>query len=240
MSRKLSLALALQLIVSLAIAQTNTTTVPQMPVTTLAPPGSEKFPLLVFLSGDGGLKKFNQDMVDGFTNAGYPVIAVNSQKYFWKKKTPKEAGWDLTLVLRYYGRRWGHNTFMLVGYSLGADVLPFMFKNMPADVQAQVQQMVLISPSNYTDLEVHVSEMLGKNAKTGLNVPGAINKITTTPLLLMFGEGEDDFDLKKLKITNYEKVVLPGGHHYDDNAGNVVKTILSHPPAPAAQAAQPQ
>jgi len=220
--------------VAMSWAQSKTN-VPEMPVTTLAPPGSEKYPLLVYLSGDGGLKKFNEDLVNAFTAAGYPVVAVNSQKYFWKKKTPKEAGLDLAILMRYYGRRWGHNTFILIGYSMGADVLPFMYNAMADDVQAQVQQLVLMSPSRYTDLEVHVSEMLGKNAKSGLSVPGAINKITDKPLLLLFGEGEDDFDLKLLKIKNYEKVTLPGGHHYDDNAAKVVETILSHPAQQTAQ-----
>jgi type IV secretory pathway VirJ component len=204
------------------------TAVTELPVTAMAPAGSGQYPLVLFITGDAGLKKFNVSMIDAFTKKGYAVVALNTLKYFWKKKTPQQAGADVAALLKHYAGQWGHKNFLLVGYSMGADVLPFIYNNLPADVQAQSQQLVFMSPSRFTDLEVHVSEMLGKTSNNGLSVPGAMNHITGKPLLLLFGEGEKDFDLQELHIQNYKHMVLPGGHHYDNNAGNVVQTILSH------------
>lgn len=224
--RSICLMVFLQLVITTGFAQSRA--IDQLPVTAVAPAGSERHPLVLFVTGDGGMKKFSVNMVDAFTGKGYAVVALNALKYFWKKKTPEEAGADVAALLQYYGRQWKHQTFLLVGYSMGADVLPFIFNKLPADLRAQTKQLVFMSPSRFTDMEVHVSEMLGKTMKNGMSVPEAINRITDHPLLILFGEGEKDFDLKELHISNYQHMVLPGGHHYDNEAGNVVQTIVSH------------
>ncbi|WP_298741643.1 AcvB/VirJ family lysyl-phosphatidylglycerol hydrolase [uncultured Chitinophaga sp.] len=224
--RSVCLMVLLQLLLTTGFAQSRP--VDQLPATAVASPASEHRPLVLFISGDGGMKKFNVDMVNAFNNKGYAVVALNALRYFWKKKTPEEAGGDVAALLQYYSAQWKHQTFLLVGYSMGADVLPFIFNNLPPNLQDQTKQLVLMSPSRFTDMEVHVSEMLGKTMKNGMSVPEAINKITDHPLLLLFGEGERDFDLKELHISNYQHMVLPGGHHYDNEAGNVVQTIISH------------
>lgn len=222
--RSIFLTVLFQLPLSMAFAQSP---VAELPVTAVAPAGSAQRPLVLFITGDGGMKKFSVNMVDAFSNRGYPVVALNALKYFWKKKTPEQAGADVAALLQYYGRQWNHRHFLLVGYSMGADVLPFIFNNLPAGLRQQTKQLVFMSPSRFTDMEVHVSEMLGKTTKNGMSVAAAMNIITDHPLLLLFGEGEKDFDLNELHISNYQHLVLPGGHHYDNEAGNVVQAIVS-------------
>ncbi|HEU4554093.1 MAG TPA: AcvB/VirJ family lysyl-phosphatidylglycerol hydrolase [Chitinophaga sp.] len=221
--RELLLVILFQGIFLIVQAQTP---VAALPVTAMSPAGSGQNPLVFFITGDGGMKKFSVSMVNAFTQKGYAVVALNALKYFWKKKTPEQAAADVAALLTSYGRQWGHRTFLLVGYSMGADVLPFIYNRLPAGLQAQVQRLVFISPSRFTDMEVHVSEMLGKTADNGMSVPAAMNRITTKPLLLLFGEGENDFNLQELHIQNYRHKVLPGGHHYDNDAGSVVQTIF--------------
>lgn len=209
------------------VAHAQSAPVAELPVTAAAPAGSDKRPLVLFITGDGGMKKFNVSMMDAFTQEGYAVVALNSLKYFWKKKTPEQAAADVTALLQHYGDQWGHREYWLVGYSMGADVLPFIFNSLPVSVQAQTSQLVLMSPSQFTDMEVHIAGMLGKTSKSGMDVTAAINRVSKPPLLL-FGEGEDDFDLKALRISHYKTIVLPGGHHYDNEAGSVVRAIIKN------------
>lgn len=225
--RKIGWVVLLQWL-SMAVSAQSTDPVLQLPVTAIAPAGSEQRPLVLFITGDGGMKKFNVSMVDAFTKDRYAVVALNTLKYFWRKKTPGQAAADVAALLQYYGRQWGHRTFLLVGYSMGADVLPFIFNALPAGLRAQTTQLVLMSPSRFTDMEVHVAEMLGRTTKNGMSVAEAVNRITGRPLLLLFGEGETDFDLGELRIANYRRLVLPGGHHYDNEAGKVVAVITSN------------
>ncbi|MBW8684415.1 virulence factor [Chitinophaga rhizophila] len=202
----------------------------KLPVTVKAPAGGTTgHPVVLYISGDGGMKKFSADMVNTLATKGYPVIGLNALKYFWTKKTPQQSAADVAALIQYYGTQWNNHNFILIGYSMGADVLPFIYNSLPAGLQSQVQHLVFMSPSSSTDMVVHISDMLGKTSTPGsMNVPAAMNRITGKPLLLIFGQEEKDFDSKWLTINNYRQLVLPGGHHYNDDAAGVVQQILSH------------
>lgn len=203
-------------------------TAPGLPVTARCPAGSSRYPLVLYITGDGGMKKFSADMISTFTRKGYAVVALNALKYFWARKTPQRAGADVAALLRYYGKQWGHQTFLLAGYSFGADVLPFIYNNLPDELRGQTQQLVLLSPSKFTSMEIHVTDMLGRASRSGMSVTAAINRITEKPLLLLFGEDEQGLDVRELSIRQYRRMVLPGGHRYNDDAETVVSEILRH------------
>lgn len=186
-------------------------------------------PVVFYITGDGGMKKFSVDIVNTLAGKGYPVIGLNALKYFWSKKTPEQAAADVAALMQYYAGQWNNHSFVFVGYSMGADVLPFIYHKLPAPLQEQVHHLVFMSPSASTDMVVHLSDMLGKTSTPGsMNVPAAMNNITGKPLLLIFGQDEKDFDSKTLTGSNYKQVVLPGGHHYNDDATGVVQQILSY------------
>ncbi len=202
----------------------------KLPVTVKVPatPVPDR-PVVFYITGDGGMKKFSVDIVNTLAGKGYPVIGLNALKYFWSKKTPEQAAADVAALLQYYGGQWNNHSFVFVGYSMGADVLPFIYHKLPLALQEQVHHLVFMSPSSSTDMVVHLSDMLGKTSTAGsMNVPAAMSNITGKPLLLIFGQDEKDFDSKSLTTSNYKQVVLPGGHHYNDDATGVVQQILSY------------
>jgi type IV secretory pathway VirJ component len=206
------------------------TDISKLPVTVKVPAAVvADRPIVFFITGDGGMKKFSADMVNILAGKGYPVIGLNALKYFWSKKTPQQSAADVSALLQYYSSQWNNHSFILIGYSMGADVLPFIYQHLPANFQSQTQHLVFMSPSSSTDMVVHISDMLGKTSTPGsMNVPAAMNTITGKPLLLVFGQDEKDFDLKSLSISNYHHLVLPGGHHYNEDAQGVVQQILTH------------
>lgn len=198
-----------------------------LPVVTKAPAAGTNSPLILYITGDGGMKKFSANVIESFHQKNYPVVALNALKYFWSKKTPQQAAKDVAALIKYYQSQWGGNQgILLIGYSLGADVMPFIYTSLPPEVAAEVKQLVLLSPSLNTDLEVHISDMLGKSSNKGMSVPTEINKITGKPLLLVFGAEEKDFNFSALSVP-YQKLILPGGHAYDEDANGVAGKILT-------------
>lgn len=198
-----------------------------LPVLAKAPPAGSTSPLIFYITGDGGMKKFSANVIDEFQRRSYPVVALNALKYFWNKKTPVQAAGDVANLVRFYQAQWNtHHGIILIGYSMGADVMPFIYTHLPAAMAAEVQEVVLLSPSKVTDLEVHLSDMMGKGGNKGMSVPAEINKISR-PLLLVFGEGEKDFNLSDLTISHYRKLVLPGGHTYDEDAAGVAGKLIA-------------
>ncbi|CAL1520429.1 AcvB/VirJ family lysyl-phosphatidylglycerol hydrolase [Chitinophaga sp. MM2321] len=199
-----------------------------LPVLIKAPAAGNTAPLILYITGDGGMKKFSANMIEAFYQQNYPVVALNALKYFWNKKNPQQAADDVTALIRHYQATWNHNHgVVLIGYSLGADVLPFIYNHLPANIENQVQQVVFLSPSRFTDMEVHIADMLGKSGSKGMSVITEINKIKEKPMLLVFGAEEKDFNLMDLTIQHYRKLILPGGHTYDEDASGVASKILA-------------
>jgi type IV secretory pathway VirJ component len=176
-------------------------------------------PVIMYLSGDGGWNKFSNSFMSELNKHGYSIIGLNSRSYFWKKKTPKEAAENISTVVEGYMKLWKSNSFILIGYSFGADVAPFIQTNFPNTTLNNLRHTVLMSPSDKTDFEVHVLGMLGFS-NSGESVPDQINKLSK-PLTIIYGSDE-----KELALKNKAKVIkLDGGHHYDGHVDELVKKI---------------
>jgi len=203
--------------------------VSSLPLTPFPAKADGDKPLIVYLSGDGGLNSFSKEFCQALNNKGYPVVLFNSLKYFWSKKTPQQTSADVQKTIQHYKSIWKKNKVVILGYSFGADVLPFIYTRLIRDVQLSVKNLVLVSPSNTTDFEVHVKQIFGKKQTDGVSVTDEINRITDKPLLFIQGEKEPErVETERLRIKNYKLVVLKGGHHYDNNGGDVAAVIIQN------------
>lgn len=183
---------------------------------------------ILYLSGDGGENSFSKSFIQQLGNNGYPVIFFNSFKYFWSKKTPQQAAADVQKVIQHYKGQWKAQKLIVIGYSFGADVVPFILNRFSKETYASVRNIVLMSPSKTTDFEVHVTELFGKGKNTGNSVAAEINKLSQKPLLIVDGEEEDDnLDATTLTIP-YKLLKLKGGHRYDSNTAEVANAIFKN------------
>lgn len=185
-------------------------------------------PFILYISGDGGLNHFSTGFCNTFNQAGYSITALNSRTYFWDKKTPVTAAAELAEYVQQQLNKHGNAGFILIGYSFGADVLPFIVNQWPASLRKQLQTVILLSPSVSTDFEVHLSDMLGNNKKRSMNVIAAINQLGLQKTVSIFGSEEKTFPVKQIVLKNYVNVYLPGGHHFDENQDELVKTMISY------------
>lgn len=201
----------------------------KLPVNIVSSVSNPDAPFILYITGDGGWNKFSQLLAGQMASKGYPVVSLNANKFFWQKKTPDQIAAAISALVRNYQREWNRKKFVLVGYSFGADVMPFAYNQLPKELVAQVENITLLSPSPATDFEIHVMVMLG-NKGGGQRVSSAINKITDKPVILFFGEGENDFKIGDIPGKNITIEKLAGGHHYDGDEANVVNKIIQHIP----------
>ncbi|TKK69002.1 hypothetical protein FC093_09935 [Ilyomonas limi] len=176
-------------------------------------------PLIFYLTGDGGMNNFSRSFVKEWNSKGYPVAALNIKSYLWKGKTPDKAAADITGLLRRYINDWKRQSVVLIGYSLGADILPFVQTRLAADVSNHVSDVVLISPSATTDFKVHL--LYGSD---GVNVPAEINKLTK-PTLVLFGNNEKNVPEKSIINKHVAILKVPGDHHYNNEVAMLVQQI---------------
>src|SRR3954454_19281268 len=76
-----------------------------LPVDTLNSNDSNK-PLILYLTGDGGMNSFSKSFVKQWNRQGYPIVALNLKSYLWNAKSPDKTASDVTGLLRKYMRSW--------------------------------------------------------------------------------------------------------------------------------------
>jgi type IV secretory pathway VirJ component len=200
------------------------------------PPGAGGDPgdaLAVILSGDGGWTSLDKQVGQALAADGIPVAGWNSLQYYWTARTPESAAADLARILRHYLTVWHKEKAYLIGYSLGADVLPFLFNRLPEDVAARVPLVVLIGASHTATFEFHVSEWLGGGGKDLPKTLPEAGKIRAPRLLCFYGDTEKDTICPELKAPNARAVRLSGGHHFGGDYEGIARRILvevSQPP----------
>ena len=185
-------------------------------------------PFVVYLSGDGGENSFSKSLMQQVNSKGYPAVLFNSQKYFWSKKTPEQTASDIEKVILHYESQWNLKEVIIIGYSFGADVAPFVVTRLSKNTFDRLKNIVLMSPSQATDFEVHVTQLFGSGKSTGSSVTAEINKIKQKPLLIIQGLKESEkIESTSLKVS-YKLIGLKGGHKYESDTSEVANTIFKN------------
>jgi type IV secretory pathway VirJ component len=190
--------------------------------------------LAVIVSGDGGWAGIDREVADDLAAKGVPVVGLNSLQYFWTARTPDGAAADLQRIARHYLAAWGRQELLLAGYSLGADVLPFMANRLPADLQSRIRLIALLGPGRRTSFEFHLTDWLGGGGSGDLPVLPEVAKLRGKPLLCLYGEAEQDSLCTEIGALG-KAVPFQGSHHFGGAYASLADRILHEvQPAPAA------
>ena len=211
------------------VPEINSGSISQLPLYYIKAPANPDKPLCLIISGDGGWTDFDQSIAENLSQNGITCVGLDTQKYFWEPKTPENTARDITKVLEYYLPRLQKTNFILMGYSFGADVIPFIANRLPEELKKRLDLVAMLSPDDKTDFEVTISSMLNLGDENTYDVLAEIRKMNYAKKLCIFGSEEDDEDIQK-SFKSYGAVitVLNGGHHYNDNYPLIVSSILKH------------
>jgi type IV secretory pathway VirJ component len=183
--------------------------------------------LAVIVTGDGGWGVTDRGIAERLAARGVPAVGLNSLKYFWNSKTPESSGRDLERILLHYLDAWGKKRVVLVGYSFGADVLPFMINRLPPELQSRVRVVALIGLGSVADFEFHVLNWLGAEAHKGsLPVRPEIEKLKGMNICCFYGKTDEDALCKDLPPGTVRTFELEGGHRVGRGFGRIVDVLL--------------
>ncbi len=223
--------LAILLLLTFILIQpvSSQTSVSDLPVQAIPRSGASTT-LIVFLTGDGGWNRFSQELCTKIGKLGYNVVALDSRKYFWKAKSPGQFTQDLGNLVKYYEEKWHVNHWVLIGYSFGADVVPFFSDQRGSGIPVKLPgASIMISPFSSTNFEVKLADMIADVPSKGkYDVVSALEK-TPTPTLVVYAEDET-YKLPVIRDNHFLTFKeLPGGHHYNEDidslAGHIVTFI---------------
>jgi len=190
----------------------------------------------VLLSGDGGWAGIDKQIAGALAAHGIPVAGLDSLRYFWNARTPEGLARDLDRVLRYYAHHWHKAHALLIGYSQGADVLPFAVNRLPPATRALISLTTLIGLGNKAAFEFHLTNWIGP--VNGLPVRPEAERLSASDTLCLYGKDDPGSLCAQLDAAHARILKLPGGHHFGGNYTAVAELILREAgtrPAPGAQ-----
>lgn len=178
----------------------------------------------VLLSGDGGWAGIDKGIAEALVQRGVPVAGFDSLRYFWNPRTPEGLAGDLDRVIRYYAARWKRKEVILIGYSQGADVLPFALNRLPPRTRSSVRLTALLGLGQQASFEFHLSNWIGPSGDKPIAPEAA--KLVAVRTLCIYGQDERDSLCPQLAPAHVQAVPLAGGHHFGGEYGALAARIL--------------
>ncbi len=214
--------------------------VADLPLVQIAPAANAAGPsdlVAVVLSGDGGWASIDREVGETLASDGVPVVGLNTLQYFWTPRNPDGAAADLARIVAHAttsppggGTR---RRVVLVGYSRGADVLPFMARRLPPELRARVAEVALLGLETSIAFEFHVSDWLGgsaPNERPTIPEVAALRAAlpVAVPVVCLYGTGEDDSACPAAaRQAGARAIAMPGGHHLGGDYPALARQILA-------------
>jgi type IV secretory pathway VirJ component len=181
--------------------------------------------LALLITGDGGWAGLDQDVAAALSARGVPVVALNSLKYYWSPHDAQQSAHDVDRIVNAYLAKWGKSRVVLLGYSQGADVMPFVLNRLPAQTRAKIAGAAVIGMSETAVFEFHFSNWV-RDPKNTLPTRPEIDKLRDVKLTCIFGAEEKD-SLCPALGDRATLVKLPGGHHFNGDYEKVAQAVLA-------------
>lgn len=194
-----------------------------LPATLIRAEGTRKG-LALFVSGDGGWRDLDKTIGEWMATQGFDVVGIDALRYFWSAKEPGVFARDLATLITAEDAS-STLPVMLIGYSFGADVLPFAWAEMDPALQKRIQLIALLGPSPKASFQISLSGWLGLSPGTHDVVP-AVAAIPPRKVLCVYGAEEKDSACVDPSLAAIPHVRTNGGHHFDGNYIEIGKKVL--------------
>lgn len=200
----------------------------EQPVPDGNPAGNPGAPLVVLLTGDGGWAGLDRGLAAAFNEHGVPVVALSTLQYFWHARSAQETSADLARVLRHYLTAWKRERVLLVGYSFGADLLPFIVNRLPPELRARIGTVNMLGLSENASFEIHVAGWVPGSAIGTAPVRPELARMHGVDALCLYGAGENDDPCARYAGGSLTALPVGQGHHFGGEYGELAVAILRH------------
>lgn len=201
---------------------------PDLPLVEVPVPGrtAPNGTVAILLSGDGGWAGLDKEVAAALAAQGFPVVGLDSLRYFWTARTPDGIAADLDRIIAHYVAAWQARDVLLIGYSQGADVLPFAVNRLGAATRANVTAMVVLGLSAHAQFEFHIGNWLGDDESGPATLP-EINRISGPRVVCIYGGDDADALCPQLDARRFTVLRLAGGHHFDGDYAALAGQIIA-------------
>jgi type IV secretory pathway VirJ component len=222
----------LAVLASFVAAQGAATAADDDPFVRLSAPAGTDGPLVLLLSGDGDWASFVRGIGESAAARGAPVLGFKSRTWLSVPRAPDASAALLESAVRAQLATWNRRDIVIVGYSRGADLAPFVVNRWPADLRQRIRKMVLIGLSEHASFEFHLEDLVRDVVRpTDVPTRPEIDKLTGIELICVRGEEEKD-SFCTHPVAGMRTVTHAGGHRatVSGDTAEVVLNELGLPP----------
>lgn len=185
--------------------------------------------LVVMITGDGDWADIDRQIAASLADAGAAVVGLKARAYLeGGRRTPDAAARDVERILRHYLPLWNRDRVALVGYSRGADLMPFVAARLPADLRARVGVVAMFGLGSTGNFTFHWSDLVtDKSRPDDLPVAPELARLRGTRLLCVYGSDEKDSGCRDADPSlGMERLERGGAHHFDKNYPALAALVL--------------
>jgi len=228
LERSLELAVALAAPPATAVAQAHSAA-PTMPVIEI-PAARDGATLAVVLSGDGGWADFIKRLSGRLADSGVAVVGVDLKSYLHTRRTPNAVASDIATAIATHLESWHRSRVMIVGYSRGAVVAPFVANRLQEELRAKLDQVAMLGLGFHAGFHVSLFDLL--HTTTNPSDPPVLPELEAlhqagVPLVCVFGQKEKESLCRDGPDGLMTKLGRSGGHHFDGDPESLAGAILS-------------
>jgi len=180
----------------------------------------------VLLTGDGGWRRIDDQIASRLREANIPVAGFLTPDYYRHERQPEEAACALERVIRAYSARWHRDRVIVIGYSRGADVLPFMLSRLDPAVRSSIDEVALLGLESSIEFRYHRSWIpFFHPHEPQFPVLPEVEKLRGMRVVCVYGEEEHDTACPAL--ASWALVVREkGGHHFGGDYRGIADVTL--------------
>jgi type IV secretory pathway VirJ component len=192
-------------------------------------PGPLDGTLAVLLTGDGAWAAGDRGIAEALRADGVPVVGFDTPSYLRVPRTPDGAGADLQRLLTHYLQAWHCERAIIIGYSRGADLVPFMVARLPAALRERLDAVALIGLSKVASFQYQPTDLFADALRfNDYPVLPELQRLRGLRLLCLSGERERGSLCPELD-PDLARVTTHGGSHVVSRqaAGAVEQAIVA-------------
>jgi type IV secretory pathway VirJ component len=183
--------------------------------------------MAIIYSGDGGWRDLDKQIGEQLQRAGIPVVGVDTLRGFWHRRAPEASAGDLERIVDHFATAWSTPDVLLIGYSFGADIIPFLVNRIKPAVLRHIRLISLLGLSKSADFEIHVSGWLGGTSADALALSPELRRLDRSRVQCFLGEEEkDESGCRDAALTGAEIIETAGGHHFNENYAMLARIII--------------
>lgn len=179
----------------------------------------------IVLTGDGPSGGTGKHVAADLAAHGIPSVVWHSLRYYWSPKSPEQASRDLDRMIRFYGARWGRQKVVLVGFSMGADVLPFLINRLPDDSRQRIGGVALLGLAHDAVFEFRIEQWWGTSSAPRFATRPEVEKLRGLDVLCVWGRGDDKAACGQMATAPLRVVELRGGHHFSGDRPRLLRVV---------------